>query len=140
MRLTFGKFNGTDLADVPDDYLRWLAGAYGGPDWGGDVDPDLRAALDAEARRRAARQARKDSRRRSYRTQRQERTSAPEPRIPEAVDADTCRKLIAAGKRSLAMRLHPDAGGDTGAMQRVNVVADWLEQQAERALRGAGAG
>jgi hypothetical protein len=41
--------------------------------------------------------------------------------------------LVAAGRRALALRCHPDRpGGSEGQMVEVNAIADWLEGQAAR--------
>ncbi len=46
MKLTFGKYKGEDLTDVPRDYLNWLDLQ----DW---LTPELRKALIVEFARRA---------------------------------------------------------------------------------------
>jgi hypothetical protein len=41
-------------------------------------------------------------------------------------DIETYLELIAAGKKALAMKYHPDRGGSTEAMAKVNALADGL--------------
>jgi hypothetical protein len=57
----------------------------------------------------------------------------PKPPDPRTLFRTTALDLVAAGRRSLAARVHPDVPGGSGeAMTRVNQVADWLEGLARR--------
>ena len=44
-------------------------------------------------------------------------------------DPALAAELVATGRRVLAKKHHPDAGGDTATMQTVNAVALWLRGQ-----------
>lgn len=99
-RMPFGKHRGERIAELPDDYVLWLTGI--------ELRPQLRATVWAEVeRRRAESQAR--------------------TRRPAAADPAVAAELIAAGRRALANRYHPDRpGGDAARMQAVNAAADRL--------------
>ncbi len=47
-------------------------------------------------------------------------------------------EIVSKGFRLLAVQLHPDKGGSTEAMQRLNSAADWLRATVSRALPTAG--
>ena len=126
-----GRHAGEDLADVPDGYLRWVLESVS------DLDPLSRSILQTEMYFRGLRA--EDERRYQERYRRQERphnfataTRLEPDQVPVALE------LIAAGRRALAARNHPDIGGDPERMKAINVVADDLETGL-RALAGRAA-
>lgn len=44
--------------------------------------------------------------------------------IPASADPQILRELVQAGRKAMAMKYHPDRGGSTEFMQRVNATAD----------------
>jgi len=40
----------------------------------------------------------------------------------------TCLEIVTAGVRALAMQFHPDRGGDTAAMQSINLAAEHMRR------------
>ena len=100
--MPFGRYKGYELDALPHDYLGWLIGLP-------DLRRLLRAAVEAEADRRRAETNMTGT---LTRFNHEERVVASE--------------LIAAGRRVLAQKYHPDRGGDMRTMQRVNHTADVL--------------
>jgi hypothetical protein len=106
MRMPFGRYKGHEIEALPDSYLEWLQTIA-------IAATPLRAAVEAEWRRRCAASARR---------------SLPADLMPIA------ESLVSLGLRELTRRHHPDlAGGSTTVMQQVNLVADWLRTT----IRGA---
>ncbi len=52
-------------------------------------------------------------------------------RNPAKPDRVTARALLDVGYRQLAKDAHPDMGGTTAAMQRLNNTVEWLRRQLE---------
>ena len=102
--MPFGRYRGELLCDLPDDYLDWLLGLD-------DLREPLRTRVAAEAARRAR---------------------ASERPIAGPVDGDVAVAIVEAGRRALALRHHPDRGGDTRVMQAINSTADKLLGQLPR--------
>jgi hypothetical protein len=101
-RMPFGKHRGMLIEDLPLEYLEWL------------VDQDfVREPLNSKLRA--------EYERRAY-SQENHRGACINPSIVD--------ELVAAGLRSLALKYHPDRGGDHNQMVAVNQAADWLRQQA----------
>jgi hypothetical protein len=105
--IPFGKYRGRPLAELPDAYLRWLAGLP-------DLREPLRSAVDREAQRRR------------HTGPSRSRAMLPLDAVPIAAE------LVTAGLHALTRRHHPDAGGDHRTMVLINR-ADWLRE----AVRGA---
>ena len=105
--MPFGKHRGQPLDEVPLSYLGWL---LEGADFLGRYR-GLREAIEDEIRERVGPRW------------------APPPRpVPwQCPEPGLARELVAAGRRAMALRHHPDRGGDTEQMKRTNVVADWLD-------------
>jgi hypothetical protein len=104
--MPFGKHRGAPLRDLPNDYLDWLLGLD-------DLREPFRSRVEAEANRR-----------RGYRE--------PERPMAGPVDGNTASAIIEAGRRALALKHHPDRGGDVRSMQAVNDTADRLLGQLPR--------
>ena len=110
-RVPFGRHRGTPLDELEDGYFWWLHDRD-------NLREPLRSALDAEARRRRLNNEREEK-----------PTPDLERDLPEAA---VCEELLAAGYRSLAMKHHPDRGGDHERMQQINAAAEWLRKQLRR--------
>jgi hypothetical protein len=113
----FGKYRGSPLDELPDDYLRWLDTI--------DLRPFLRVAVDDEIALRGLGRA-------YHRDRRQERAT-PIAALPP-VDSALGIALVDAGRKALARKHHPDHGGDPAFMAALNDAADRLRTWfAERA-------
>ena len=110
MQMPFGKYEGGDIADLPDAYLLWLVRTC-------DLYGHLRTAVLYELRIRGftAKHSESGSHRR-----RQSSRSLPENviHVPPA-ERKLFKELVDAGYRTLAMRHHPDHGGDAAVMRRL---------------------
>jgi hypothetical protein len=100
--MPFGKYAGQALRRIPADYLSWLLSL-------GHLRNPLRAAVQAELERRAAREAEHAARARDV-----------------CPDAEIARQLIDRGLRVMARENHPDLGGDHATMVAINATAEWL--------------
>lgn len=107
-RMPWGKFRGRRLADIESGYLCWCL------DHADSLQPDLEFAIRAELRSRFGAPA----------------SSSPPPvaRRSPCPDPALAADLLSAGLRVLAKRHHPDVGGDTAVMQKINAVAEWLKR------------
>jgi hypothetical protein len=108
-RLPFGKYRGWALEQVPLSYLAWLIEES-------DVREPLRSAIVEEVRTRL-----------------DLGTPPPQPpplgTRPPAEMTSVIAEIIAAGYRALSLRRHPDKGGTTIDMQRLNAARDWLRMR-----------
>lgn len=104
-RMPFGKHKGLLLSELPDGYLGWLFEQA-------DLNGWLASAVEQEYWRRF-----------------------PPPEDPvkwASVEAlppvirSVCSKIVEAGYRQLALKNHPDRGGDEAAMKAINNAADFL--------------
>ena len=105
-RMPFGKHRGAPLSAIPVDYLRWLITI--------EIKPWLRAEVEAEIAARGA-------------SHRQSRASGAPPigsGVP--VRPELGIALVDAGRKALALRHHPDRGGDPVLMAALNDAADKL--------------
>jgi len=100
MIIPFGKFRGTFLCDLPSDYLAWLQTI--------ELRDPLRAAVFAEAK---------------------EREFGHNNQINSVPQIAVVDELIGAGLRTLAMKYHPDRGGDPEKMVAINTAVDWMRFQ-----------
>lgn len=131
--LRFGAHKYKHISDVPTSYLQWMLKGLDSleDDERGQVEAEI-FARDIKAKSRTANGERRRQQQEQHRT-----FTQPGANLPAGITPDVLLSLIAAGRQTLAKRLHPDAGGDLEQMKRVNVAADFLEQQA-RALYAAG--
>jgi hypothetical protein len=53
-------------------------------------------------------------------------------KMPAGPTRKAAEEIVSTGYRALALKFHPDRGGDTAQMQAVNAAAGWLRGQ----LRG----
>jgi hypothetical protein len=106
-RMPWGKHKGVPLDEIDAGYLNWIVEKATATSSG--LRDDVLAEL---ARRR--------------------RAEAPPPpsswRKP-CPDPVLAGEIVTTGWRALAKKHHPDIGGDTGTMQRLNATADWLKTQ-----------
>lgn len=108
MRMPFGKFKGLALEECPLEYLFWLS-----------ENIELREPLCGAVHRQI-----------------EARATSPEPLAhPQRgisvnrEDAALVKQIVDAGYRSIATRIHPDAGGSTADMQRLNAIVSSLRSQ-----------
>jgi Putative quorum-sensing-regulated virulence factor len=104
MQLTFGKYEGQEIEDVPHDYLLWLYRR----------NRPLQAAIEREL---------------GIEPERPKPKPEPTVNVPPGMLND----LIEAGFRALALKQHPDHGGDTKKMQELNATRDRLRRMCARA-------
>lgn len=62
------------------------------------------------------------------------RAELADRRNPARPDLQLAKQVIDCGFRSLALRFHPDKGGDLKTMQRLNCTTEWLRQQIAEVL------
>lgn len=98
MNMPFGKYRGVEIADLPDDYLSWLKGL--------DLREPLRTAVEIE-----------------WRSRQQPRGTMKALAVPVRTMAE---EMVRVGYRTLAHLHHPDHGGNSEAMVRVNLAAEAL--------------
>jgi len=106
VRMPWGKFRGYPLEDIESSYLVWVLESCE------RARPELVGAILREL---------------------QTRFGSPPPPPPSSSSVrKTCpdpalaAQLISTGLRVLAQKFHPDKGGDTATMQKLNAVAAWL--------------
>jgi len=112
--MPFGKFRGTPIRELPDDYINWLLSLD-------DLRDPLAGAIAAEHNRRV------------FGAPRSERADTPLQN--DCPSRETAQKIIDAGFRSVATKAHPDRGGTHEQMVLTNAVVAWLRQF----VRGGGA-
>lgn len=109
MFMTFGKYRGEHISDVPSDYLQWAFEECDQlPRW---VLEEIRRELDQRGRR-------------ARRTERPPEEPS-KPRAHPPVDWST---VITKWHREMSMRFHPDRGGSVEAMQAINHATDRLRE------------
>ncbi len=121
MRMPFGRYKGDDLRELPEEYLRWLTSL-----------PELREPLKSAVQTELDTRAWADRFRRRWEAQ--HAPSNPHLSGEQHVDRQTAQAIIDTGYRSLAAKAHPDVGGDSAEMVRLNVARDWLRGVIRTAL------
>jgi hypothetical protein len=106
--LTFGKYVGQPLSQVPSSYLAWMLNELRG------LDHRLRDAVRRELARRTGS--------RGQRTGEGARAN-PEPGLPANLPA-----ILRTWYHGLVMKYHPDRGGTKEAMQAINEANDRLRK------------
>lgn len=101
MTMPFGKYEGWELAELPDDYLSWLYTLD-------DLRYPLKGAVAAEVRRRSAEES---------------------VLAIEWAELPILEEMLEAGFKVLLRKHHPDAGGDTAQMQNLNVLMASVRRQ-----------
>ena len=103
MRMPFGKWRGYELDEIPLTYLQWL--------W---ANAELKGGL-SDAVYEAI----------QYQQEQIERRQYYSPAMPTTkVDAVQIQKIY----RNLAMKWHPDKGGNHAAMQALNEFYEQIKQ------------
>jgi hypothetical protein len=111
MRMPWGKHRGVDLEDIEASYLWWVL------EHANNLQPDLALEIRSELLSRLGDSV----------------DDAPPPPPPRG--ADRCpdpklaRQVVTSGWRALSKQHHPDHGGDTATMQRLNATVEWLKLQ-----------
>lgn len=107
----FGMHTDIPLTQESLDYLFWASNAADLPRW-------YRRLAKAETRRRQGHH---------------------EPTRPTTgpIDGDVAAQIVEAGRKALALKFHPDRGGDLHAMQVVNATADKMLAGLPRRRRAA---
>jgi len=105
--MPFGKYSGLRLDQVPTPYLLWL----------NSLDDLREPLLSAVAEELDCRELDSD----------QSEVEAVPPEVLMVAES-----IIKVGLRHLALKNHPDAGGDPEAMKQINLAAQFLRSQ----LRG----
>lgn len=108
MRMPFGKFKGVALEDCPLDYLFWLS-----------ENIDLREPLCTAVHRQIEIRA----------TSREPLAYSQRGISVNPEDARLVKQIVDAGYRTIAARIHPDVGGSTVEMQRLNTIVSSLRSQ-----------
>lgn len=122
--IPFGKYQDTLLEDIPTSYLQWVLRKEAGS-WCEGLHDDVREELLRRGVTPASSEKKPEPPPRSE-------SPRPPPASPRArgVTRDGVGQVIAAGRRALAAKFHPDVNPDPEAlerMQEVNTCADWLE-------------
>lgn len=109
MNMPFGKYKGVPLSRLPADYLAWL------------LTLPLRDPLGPAVRLEV--QAREGP-----------TEPPPRPQLPETCPSpEAAAAIVAAGRRALAKRHHPDVvHGSHESMVSLNLAAEWLNGQIDR--------
>jgi hypothetical protein len=109
--IAFGRHDGTPLMDVPTNYLRWALG---------NVDALTRdecRLIERELRRRGAEGDARNE---------QHRSAPAHPPMLATSLRPLAIEIVQAGRRALALKNHPDLGGDGTRMRDINAAADAL--------------
>ena len=123
--MPFGKHKDLPISQVPTSYLTWVLFSCETP------DEDLRFHIQQElaARAKSSSEQKNSNQERPY--------SRSSSRLPVAVDVTIAAEIVKEGRRALALRYHPDKGGDGEKMTLVNATADHMEKKLT-ALLGIG--
>lgn len=140
-RMPWGKYKGDFLTDVPSSYITWLI------DNAKVKDPLLLRELAVEMIRRMQEYAPSDNRNAdgSYGdpgvhddSRRSRRDDGPRPtppgreRAPQSYREEVALQVIESGFKAMALKLHPDRGGNEQAMKELNSVRETLKTMARR--------
>jgi Putative quorum-sensing-regulated virulence factor len=129
--MPFGKHRGSAIADLPTDYLDWLVH---------DCEiknPRLRQALEAEwSRRQGGGQEQRHEERQHHGQEQRNGNGAggrndkppPPPPPPPPLLKDAIKQIVDVGFRQLAVKAHPDRGGQHLDMVQLNRARDWLRK------------
>ena len=114
-RMTFGKYNNVDMADVPLSYLTWVLEQ----EWSRKKPNTCKNIKNEVAERLGIEPV--FIRVPSARTLRVEVPMTVPAHIKDAVKA-----VVNSGFRVVAMTAHPDQGGSNGEMRTIIEAKDWL--------------
>lgn len=102
MRMPFGKFKGYPVSELPREYLEWL-----------QSNVDLRGRLAS-----AVAEALGES---------EDGALYPATDLPPELKP-VVHEIVSVGYRMLALKVHPDQGGDHKDMTKLNRAKDWLRK------------
>jgi hypothetical protein len=119
MQMPFGKHAGEEVCELPNGYLLWLAREC-------DLYGDLLATVLRELRVRGFKS--EDFESRSRRRRPASPPSAGVIHVPLAENT-LFKELVDAGYHALAMRHHPDRGGDAVVMRRLISLTEEIRRQ-----------
>lgn len=117
MKMPFGKHKGTDLEDVPEDYLMWVLDRCDAA--GPTLKQAIRQILGLEPEQEQAR-------------------PPPPPGVPLGRVRAMVMEAVKKWHRTQATRNHPDRGGNVQVMQAINAVADELTREITAVFDAAG--
>jgi hypothetical protein len=106
MKILFGKYKGTEIEELPSEYINWLVSLD-------DLREPLRSAIDREIARRERSDIVSDI------------LQMPKF-IPSHELKPLIKEIIDAGFHQVAFRYHPDKGGATKKMQMLSMARAWL--------------
>jgi len=109
--MPFGKHKGEDIRTLPDGYLNWLYRSA-------DLYGDLAAAVEFEWRLRNEEPYEEPDE--------PDEPAAGDFALADPADRALLAELVSAGFRALAMKYHPDRGGDPERMVRLNRLMERL--------------
>jgi hypothetical protein len=111
MKMPFGKYRGTEIEDIPSDYLKWLRTI--------DLHGHLKRAVEDEWRVREPDEDEDED---------EDEAPATPPMNLDGEDRALLDELMRAGYRTLARKYHPDlATGHAETMVRLNRLMDRLK-------------
>jgi Putative quorum-sensing-regulated virulence factor len=113
--MPFGRYKGSDLSELANSYILWLLTI--------DLREPLRGAVAEEA----------DYRGLDIDEPEQYRQPTSLMIQVDQQDVAIFRRIVDSGFRAMALQTHPDRGGETTAMARLNAVAASVRAQLEAA-------
>ena len=108
--MPFGKHKGQPFSEIPPDYFRWLLRQDWIEQW-----PDLREDIEDYL-----------SSKRNQRQQAPPWSGPPQLQLTTANERADFKMILNLGYRALAKKYHPDTGGSTETMKRLNLLAEKL--------------
>jgi hypothetical protein len=114
--MPFGKYRGYELWEIPRGYLEWLLDNC-------DLHSGLANAVEEQLY--------------GYRGSRDRYSPPPPPPSAPGIcvppnQVPMTLEIVNSGYRALALKLHPDHGGDAETMRQLNALAESLRTQLQR--------
>lgn len=104
MRMPWGKYRGEDIEDIPDSYLLWLHYQTD------NLDESIQEETESEICRRWP-----------------SKVPVRFVELPQFFDTPVDHQKLRRVYHKLALQFHPDRGGDTAAMQAINLFMELME-------------